>query len=288
MAESVSGPSTASAPASSANLGPGFDTIALALDLRCVVTAEVSDQWETTHVGPEAFRGAGADDAVLRAAQRVSDQPLRIEVESAVPVSRGLGSSAAAFTAGTLATLRAIGEDPDHDELFALVRELEGHPDNAAAAVYGGLVAVADGEVIHLSLSPDLIPIVAVPGAELKTSDARAVLPEAYRMDVVARSLGRLTALVEGLRTGSKAHLSLAAGDELHEGQRAALNPVVAQLMASALASGAFHACWSGAGPSVLALTQQDSLDGVVAGLERDLGPEGRVLILAPDERGAR
>ena len=102
--------STASAPASSANLGPGFDTMALALDLRCRVTAEVADSWSTRHVGPEPYLGDEDHDAVLAAARAVSDQPLRMEIANHVPLCSGLGSSAAAFTAGTLAALRANGK----------------------------------------------------------------------------------------------------------------------------------------------------------------------------------
>ena len=278
----------ASAPASSANLGPGFDTIALALDLRCVVRAERAAEWSISHIGDERFTGEVGDDAILAAAKRASSVALRMEVESAIPLSRGLGSSAAAFAAGGLAAMRAAGGDPDHDELFEFVRDLEGHPDNAAAAVYGGLVAVANGEVVHLTLSRDLIPVIAVPGAELKTRDARRVLPGAYDMQVVSRTLGRYTGLVEGLRTGSEKLLKLAAGDELHESHRADLNPVVSRLMDTARAAGALHSCWSGAGPSVLSLTTDDSHLDVVAALEADLGDDGRVLTVSPDILGAR
>lgn len=287
MTEPSSSAARASAPASSANLGPGFDTIALALGLRCSVTVQVGEEWTITHGGPEAFIGDTADDAVLRAAQRVSDRPLRIEVDNQIPLSSGLGSSAAAFAAGSLAALRANGADPDHDELFGHVRELEGHPDNAAAAVYGGLVAVASGEVISLSLSADLVPVVAVPEARLKTSVARLALPEAHAVDVVSRTLGRIAALIEGLRTGSAALLRLAGGDELHEAPRAGLNPVVAHLMESARQAGALHVCWSGAGPSVLALTGEELADDVVDALARHVGADGRVLVLAPDMLGA-
>ena len=279
---------TASAPASSANLGPGFDTIALALDLRCVVRAEHASAWSIAHEGPEVFKGDGADDAILSAAQRVSDRPLRLAVENQIPISRGLGSSAAAFAAGSLAAMRANGADPDHDELFAVVRELEGHPDNAAAAVYGGLVAVAEGEVVPLGLSIDLVSVVAVPAVELRTKDARRVLPTAHDLGVVSRTLGRFVGLVEGLRTGSAELLALAAGDEVHEMPRMELDPGVTQLMAVARRSGALHACWSGAGPSVLSFTTSEAQQDLVAALESELGEGGRVLVLTPDQTGAR
>ena len=278
----------ASAPASSANLGPGFDTISLALDLHCQVRARRADEWSINHLGPERFVGDSSDDAILDAAQGVSDTPLAIEVENSIPLSRGLGSSAAAFAAGGLAAMRASGRDPDHDELFEFVRDREGHPDNAAAAVYGGLAAVANGEVIHLTLSRDLIPVVAVPSVELKTRDSRRALRPAYEIGVMARTLGRYTALLEGLRTGSQELLTLARGDELHEVPRSGLNPVVPRLMEIARVAGALHSCWSGSGPSVLSFTTDESHANVVAALESDLGKDGRVLVLAPDVLGAR
>lgn len=280
--------SVASAPASSANLGPGFDTIALALDLQCVVNAEIAEEWSIIHGGREPFVGESSGDAILKAARRASDTALRIRVDNSIPLSRGLGSSAAAFASGTLAAMRANGHDPGHDELFDRVRELEGHPDNAAAAVYGGLVAVATGQVIHLSLSRDLIPVLAVPKAELRTSDARRVLPTVHETGVVSRTLGRYTGLLEGLRNGSEELLAVAAGDELHEAPRASLNPVVARLMAAARAAGALHVCWSGAGPSVLSLTTDERHADVVDALTTALAGDGRVMVIRPDMLGAR
>lgn len=276
-----------SAPASSANLGPGFDTIAVALQLRCRVKARPSSEWSISHAGPEPFSAPASEDAVLSAARAVSTEPLTLEVDSEVPVSRGLGSSAAAYTAGALAAMRAGGADPDHDQLFDVVCDLEGHPDNAAAAVYGGLVAVAGGQVVHLTWHEDLIPIAAVPGTQLRTPEARRVLPDAYPMPVVSRSLGRLAALIEGLRTARPDLLARAAGDELHEAPRAVLDPQVASVMEAARHAGALHACWSGAGPSVLCVAQTSAVEGIVGRLSSALGDGGRVMVLAPDRQGA-
>ena len=212
--------------------------MALALELRCRVTAEVADSWSTRHVGPEPYLGDEDHDAVLAAARAVSDQPLRIEIANHVPLCRGLGSSAAAFTAGTLAALRANGKNPSHDELFQYAKYLEGHPDNAAAAVYGGLVSVAEGWVVHHSLTPDLVPVLVVPDFEILTSDSRKVVPDCVPLDVAVRTLGRLTALIEGLRTGSGEILDNARGDEIHEMPRLASYPETARLMEVAVRSG--------------------------------------------------
>ena len=278
----------ASAPASSANLGPGFDTLALALDLRCEVRAEPAGTWSIRHHGPEFYRGDADDDAILAAARRVSRRPLRIEVSNHIPLCRGLGSSAAAYASGTLAAHRANGEDPGHDELFRCVKELEGHPDNAAAAVYGGLVAVVDGSVIHPALSPELVPVVAVPGFELRTSDSRKMIPSSVAVETAVRTIGRVAALMEGLRTASERMLDLAVGDEIHEAPRTACNPHAGRLMATALESGALHACLSGAGPSILCLARPTTVASVVVALEQAIGIGGRVMILEPDTSGAR
>ncbi len=278
----------ASAPASSANLGPGFDTLALALDLRCEVRAEPAARWSIDHRGPEVYQGDAADDAILAAARKVSGRPLRIEVSNHIPLCRGLGSSAAAFAAGTLAALRANGQDPSRDEIFRYVKELEGHPDNAAAAVYGGLVAVVQGSVIQLPLSSDLVPMVAVPRFKLRTRDSRKVIPQTVPVDVAVRTIGRVAALMEGLRTGSARTLRLAGGDEIHQSPRTAQNPHADRLISAALETGAFHACLSGAGPSVLCLVHREARETVIRSLGAMIGLGGNVTTLEPDTSGAR
>lgn len=262
--------------------------MALALDLRCRVRAEAAGKWSIAHLGPERYEGPSGGDAVLAAARRVCERPLRLEVSNQIPLCSGLGSSAAAYAAGALAGLRAAGEDPDHDRLFSYVKEMEGHPDNAAAAVYGGLVAAVAGSVVRLALSPKLVPVLAAPGFELPTDRARSVIPAAVEVEAVVRTVGRVAALVEGLRTGSARLLDLARGDELHEGPRAALNPGVARLMEAAAAAGARYVCWSGAGPSVLALARRGEEKRVAEAVSGSVtGPGGRVLILEPDASGA-
>jgi homoserine kinase len=247
----------ASAPASSANLGPGFDTLALALDLRCRVVAEAAADWQVDHEGSHS-PGPGSHDAVLTAAQVAvgTDRPLHLTVRSEIPVARGLGSSAAVRAAGALAAWRATGSAPNRNQVFELVAGLEGHADNAAATVFGGLQAVTiAGKAYPLALHPDLLPVVAVPHSVLLTSDARAALPDSFSRPAAVGSIQRVVALIEGFRTGDPDLLAAAAGDEIHEGPRTSLNPVAADLMEVALGAGALFACWSGAGPSVLALS---------------------------------
>ena len=254
--------STASAPATTANLGPLFDSVALALAPRCTVTATVSDDWRVTHVGSP--RPSGSDGVVVAAQRVVGDQPLDIEVRSEIPMARGLGSSAAAFVAGAAAALRAVGEEADPDRVFRIAAELEGHADQPAAAVYGGLVLIpAEGTPIRLPLHPGLRAVVAVPATQLATREARAVLPDQYTRDAVVRSVARSAALAAGLITGDASLLAKAHGDEIHEAPRSHLSPEVDELIDIARKAGALHAARSGAGPSVVAITDGDAADSV-------------------------
>lgn len=271
---------TASAPASSANLGPGFDVLALALELRCKVDASPDERWSVRHTGPEF--PAGHFDSVLEAARRAvgEDRPLALVVDNRIPIGRGLGSSAAAAVAGAAAAWRAVGDEVHDRAVFDLAADMEDHPDNAAAAIYGGLVlCTPNGEVHRLPLHPGWVPILAVPDRALATSDARAALPAVVPREVAVRSLGRLAALVGGLLLGDGVLLASAHGDEMHQDPRNRLRPEVEQLIDTARIAGALHACWSGAGPSVLALAEPETAAKVKAALEASL-QAGRVLEL--------
>ncbi len=276
--------SDASAPASSANLGPGFDTLAMALDLRCHVTAVPADEWTVHHAGPHVPEG---NDVVLAAAMATTHQPLSLVVRNDIPIGKGLGSSAAAMAAGAGAAVRAVGGDVIRDRIFDAVAGMEGHPDNAAAAVFGGLVSVTtSGKVVPLEFASHLEVVVAVPEERLSTSLARSVLTDQVDRDVAVRTLRRLAALVQGLRTGDANALGSAGGDEFHEIPRANLNFFAESLMAAALDAGALHVCWSGAGPSILALTDSDRREPVVTAMRGALGDKGVVLTPRVDAQG--
>lgn len=190
---------------------------------------------------------------------------MEMRVHNEIPFGKGLGSSAAAFVAGAAAALRAVGEDAVPDRVYHIAEELEGHPDQVAAAVYGGLTLIpAEGLPIRLPIHPSLRPVVGVPETHLPTMKARAVLEDRIPRDVVVRSLSRVIALTTGLITADPGMLAAAHGDEIHEAPRAMLSPEVSELIEVAKGAGALHAARSGAGPSVLALVTTETADRVV------------------------
>lgn len=256
--------SSASAPATTANLGPAFDCLALALVTRCLVRARESDRWSVSHLGPERPHDNEHDGVVAAAQRAVGERPLEIEVDNAVPLGRGIGSSAAAFVAGAAAALRAVGDVAHPERVFRIAAEMEGHADQAAAAVYGGLVlAPAEGMPLRLPIHPSLRPVIAIPDTRLATSQARSVLPDRYGRDVVIRSVARTSALTAGLLTGDPEMLAAAHGDEIHEAPRDALSPEVGKLIDVAKRAGALHAARSGAGPSVVAIATLETASRV-------------------------
>lgn len=275
----------ASAPASSGNLGPGFDCVALALELRCTVTAEPADEWVLEQDG--VVEHGREDDLVVRAARLAVDRPMRLLIENEIPRSRGLGSSSAVAAAAAVASLRALGREYQHAELFEIVTSIEGHADNAAAAVYGGLVLTSpDGMWRHLDLADDLKVVVGVPDYGLSTNRARVALPDTVALTAAVRSLARLGFLIEGLRTGEAATLGAASGDELHEQARAALSPLTGELIAAAGGAGALHSAWSGAGPSTIAFCTVDGVFHVAQAMRGVLDGGGYVLELQMASRG--
>lgn len=278
----------ARAPASAANLGPGFDTLAVALAL--YVEVEISYRPEGLAVVAEG-EGAGLSSGSSHLAAQVALQvaghdKLAIKVRSQVPVARGLGSSAALAVAAAAA---AGAEDP-----FAVGASWDGHPDNAAASAFGGLVSAATlwrGPIARrLPLDPGLRFVVLVPDRELKTSSARAVLPGTVSRDDAVFNLGRLGLLVAGL--ADRAQLVAEAGDDrLHQDQRASLFPEAPALLAGLRDAGALTSCWSGAGPSLLAVcTEQAAASLLAAGesLLAEHGVVGRALVLEADTAGVQ
>lgn len=276
----------ARAPASSANLGPGFDTLAVALALYVEVEVDEADELAITAEGEGADLPADGSHLAARVAVAVRGHDrLAISVRSEIPVGRGLGSSAALAVAAALA---AGAPDP-----LAVAADMDGHPDNAAASVLGGLVTattLSDGPVAHrLPLDAELGFVVLVPERRLPTSEARAALPRHVPHGDAAFNLGRMGLLVAGL-ADHRVLRSDATEDRLHQPHRASLFPEAAGLLAGLLDAGALASCWSGAGPSLLGVCLAADGPGVGAAGEKLMagaGVAGQVLVLVGDGGGA-
>ncbi len=272
-------------PASSANLGPGFDVLALALDLHVEVSVEPADRLEVIATGEGRDLPADASHLAARVAASVAGHDrLRVEIHSDIPIGRGLGSSAAVAVAAAAA---AGADDP-----FAWGVQVDGHPENAAASAFGGLVAATTvgGSPVwrRLALDPELAFVVLIPDRELLTSAARQVLPETLdRYDAVF-NLGRMGILIAGL--ADRRMLVAEAGDDrIHQDYRAALFPEAPALLAGLREAGALTSFWSGAGSTLLGVAPRDHSD-VVAEAGRVLldthRVPGRVAVLEADRGG--
>ena len=275
----------ARAPASAANLGPGFDVLAVALDRYVEVSIEPADRLSVRSEG----EGAGLSDDASHLAARIAidvcgHDRMAIVVRSDVPVGRGLGSSAALAAAAAAA---AGASDP-----LAAAALADGHADNAAATVHGGLVAVASvrgvARVTPLRLDPALVFVAVVPDRPLPTSRARQLLPAHVQREDATFNLGRLAMLLAGL-ADHRVLAREAAEDRLHQDYRSPLFPEAPQLLTALAEGGALATCWSGAGPTLLGITTADAAGPVVAAGQEAMGRAGvagEVTVLRPDRAG--
>jgi len=269
-------------PASSANLGPGFDTFAAALALH--VEVEVI---EGGRFGVETKLDIARDrrNLCVRGFARLhSPDGFTFRIRSSIPLSGGLGSSAAAYTAGVLAAAHMFELQED---LLGHVTDLEGHPDNAAAALLGGFVIVTGGEVARFEPPDGLEAVIVVPRAAVRTAVARKVLPETVPLADAAANVARGAMLTLGLSTGDFSLIARGLEDRLHQPYRAPLFPKSMALLARASELGAIGASVSGAGPTVLFWTQADSTGAVVGNLRRETEGWADVLRAPFESQGA-
>jgi homoserine kinase len=301
------GPVVVRAPATSANLGPGFDALGLALTLHDKVTARVTGgglDIEVTGSGAEN-QSAGEDHLVIRAMRAAfgampGGQPpgLAISCVNAIPQGFGLGSSAGAIVAGLLAARALAGDGAggpgaalDDAAVLRLATELEGHPDNVAACLAGGLtiawMSPSGARSTRLTPVAGLVPVLCVPPAPVPTSVARMALPAMVPHTAAAQNSGRAALLIAAL-TSAPDLLMDATEDFLHQRYRAPAMPQTAGLIAALRAAGV-PAVVSGAGPSVLALTMAGARPGAgeVAAVAAGLDAGWRVLPLEADLSGA-
>jgi homoserine kinase len=297
-------------PATIANLGAGYDCLGLAVDLALRASAEAAEAG-----GVElTVEGEGGGELVADRANRlvealdrglealgvgdVASIGWRIALDNPIPLQRGLGSSAAATVAGLVLAGAIARRELSPDAVLALATRIEGHPDNVAPALLGGLVAsvaVEDRvEAVRLEPPEGLVIVAWVPERRLSTAEMRRVLPDAVPRDDAVANLARVAVGVAGLASGRADLLSLLTQDRLHEPYRAAAYPELPALIAAARGAGALGACLSGAGSTVVAFVDDSdasAADAVVAAFHSTasrLGLPGRDLALMPATRGAR
>lgn len=284
-----------SVPATSANLGPGFDTLGLAIDLFLEVTAEAASSDEFVYVGTHAEPGmAGsqpqpADNLVHAGFKTVFSHlgteapPVRMTVHNPIPLARGLGSSSAALVAGAALADAWAGSPLGRDGVFRLTAALEGHPDNVGPAVFGGFTVAAADDAGCFTAATLPVPatwslLFGVPAFELPTSHARAALPTTYPVADTVLTASRTALWVAAVALDAPELLRTASLDVVHQPFRAALVPGLQRAIDDLRGAGAHAAFLSGAGPTLGAVTPPDTLAACRSVMADFVGPSGLVL----------
>ena len=301
------------APATTANLGPGYDCLGMALDLWNTVEIEPLPEGAAPSVSVFG-EGAGEledgpENLVYRSMEFLYRElgrplpPLRVRCDNEIPLARGLGSSAAAIAGGlaaanALANITGEGEGFASRELLEMAATIEGHPDNVAAAVLGGLQLVVTsvhdtGEstlyTVPVSVPAEIHAVLFIPETRIATADARAVLPRHLSVADAVHNMARVALLVAGMATNHPEYLAVATQDRLHQPYRQPLFPAMKLLMKAALDAGALGAFLSGSGSTVLALTQGREMTVAyeMAEAARQASVEGTVKVTRPTALGA-
>ncbi|MDP1511331.1 homoserine kinase [Paenibacillus sp. CMAA1739] len=291
-------------PASTANLGPGFDTLGMALSLYAWIELKEAEQ-TVFHLYGDQMNGVPQDktNLIYKVAQTVfreagvSVPELEISMYSDIPLTRGLGSSASAIIGALVAANTLIGSPLSDSELFDMASAIEKHPDNVGASLFGGIItAVWDGKhAKHLRIEPDanLEVMVVIPDFQLSTSKAREVLPAHVSLKDAVYNISHASMLVAALASGRTDLIAEAMRDQLHQPYRAALVPGMAEILQDAHQYGALGVALSGAGPTLLALTDQREnrkaeLEQYLTETMKKEGITASVLKLRPESEGVK
>ncbi len=293
-------------PATSANLGPGFDALGLALNLENTFLVRERPQGFVVEVngeGADKLAGQPQDNLFVKALQATRQAlgldpvlGLSLECQAGVPLGQGLGSSATAIVAGVLAANALAGEPLDPAGVLAQAARLEGHPDNVTPCLLGGLCVAVQGEggvLSHLRVEPRGLPrlLLALPqGLQLSTEEMRAALPQQVPFQDAVANVGRASLLVLALLKGESAALQVALEDRLHEPYRGAHIPGFEAVRAAAREAGAWGTVISGAGPALLSFSPPERAAAVKEALGvawRGVGVSARVLEVEVSGQGA-
>jgi homoserine kinase len=288
-------------PATSANLGPGFDTLGLALALY----VQVELDWSGDNI--IEFTGEGAREIAERpeynlawqAVNRVlevtgNNAPVQMSIHNDIPVGRGLGSSAAAIVAGLVSANQLLGKPLAEEKILALAVEMEGHPDNVVPALKGGLTTAMqyNDQVYYqkVHLPAEMSVVVVVPEFELSTEIARAVLPEQIDLQVTIGNLQRACFLLASLHNGDFSNIQKAMDDQIYQPLRKQFIPGFDQVLNAAYDHGAIGAALSGAGPSIIAFCRINEQERVAQAMQTaflDAGVVSKAWHLQIDDKGA-
>tara|TARA_Y100000590_G_scaffold31427_4_gene34815 strand:- start:13703 stop:14611 length:909 start_codon:yes stop_codon:yes gene_type:complete len=287
------------APATTANLGPGFDCLGLALDIWNETSFEIGHS-------DLSISGEGENELVLDLNNLLyrgfakpfeiigRDVPaVSIKAKNEIPVGRGLGSSAAAIVSGLIAGDKATGIGLSHDEILTLAAEMEGHADNVGPALLGGLQIVVSSNqewvTSQVPIPKKISLIIFIPDKLVLTSEARSSLPEAVTLDDAKFNIGRASLFVNSMAQGDIDHLGIATQDRLHQDYRAALLPGINSVMKGALSAGADCVFISGSGPSVIAISEDRGMTVCYEMRESasKAGVHGEIRITQPSLYGA-
>jgi homoserine kinase len=253
---------TVRVPASSANLGPGFDTLGLALDIYLECSFAASDRLLIEVSGRDAASiSTDETNLIWQTMAAYGATPVHLKIHNEIPLGKGLGSSAAAITAGVVMASELLGWKWTPAQVLDETARLEGHPDNVAACTFGGVTASAFGEdgrahAVRMNLPPGIGLAVVTPDFVLPTKTARAALPECYPRADAIFNLQRVALMVAALATGSVKDFAASLGDRLHQPYRASLVPGLTEILALR-EPGLLGCVLSGAGPSVLVFFEE-------------------------------
>lgn len=295
---------TVRAPATTANLGPGYDCLGMALEVWNRLTAAILPDGSSPSV---AISGEGAGDlaadtdnltyramAFLYGEADVPMPPLSLHCENAIPLSRGMGSSAAAIAGGLVAANALLDNPFSANELLEMAATIEGHPDNVAAAVHGGLrlvVSDADNRIYTapVNIPAELRAVLLIPEHRIATVDARRVLPAEVSVADAVYNMSRAALLVAAMEGSRPEYLQIATQDCLHQPYRQAIFPAMRVIFKAAMDAGALGVFLSGSGSTILALTQGKEMTVAYEMFDaaRLCGVAGRVEVTQPTAQGA-
>ncbi len=292
---------TVHVPATSANLGPGFDCFGLALDWWNTIQLAPAHALTVRLRGDSAGLPADRSNLTMESMERLFEHigkpmpPVRVTMTNRIPIGRGLGSSAAALVGGLVAGNALAGSPLTTPELLELANAVEGHPDNVSAALFGGFtIAAFDGErVVTASVepAPTWRAVVFVPDKPLPTPTARQVLPQKVSRADAIHNIGRAALVAYAFTTRQPSFLCVGTQDRLHQPYREALVPGMPEMLQAACAAGASGAALSGAGPSLIAFAHSTvaarRVKAAFALAARQLNLPGQVKILHLSARGA-